>query len=106
MAKFTFRVALAAVALFASSAAARTPAVKDNDGSERVLQIATRADGPVHRRLTLALNKAAVVELDADARDVLVSNPSIVDAVVRTPRRVFLLAQKVGATNAFFFDAA
>jgi pilus assembly protein CpaC len=106
MIKHSFRVALAAVALFASSAAARTPAVRDTDGAERVLQIATRAQGPIHRRLTLALNKAAVVELDADARDVLVSNPLIVDAVVRTPRRIFLLAEKVGATNAFFFDAA
>jgi len=106
MSKSAFRVALAALALFASSAAARTPAVRDSDGAERVLQVATRVDGPVHRRLSLALNKAAVVMLDADARDVLVSNPAIVDAVVRSPRRVFLLAQKVGQTNAFFFDAA
>ena len=45
------------------------------------------------------------MQLDSDARDVLVSNPDIVDAVVRTPRRIFLLAQKVGQTNAFFFDA-
>jgi pilus assembly protein CpaC len=106
MSKSAFRVALAALALFASSAAARTPAVRDSDGAERVLQVATRVDGPVHRRLSLALNKAAVVMLDADARDVLVSNPAIVDAVVRSPRRIFLLAQKVGQTNAFFFDAA
>lgn len=35
----------------------------------------------------------------------LVSNPELVDAVVRTPRRIFLLATKVGQTNAFFFDA-
>ena len=46
-----------------------------------------------------------MVQLDTDARDVLVSNPDMVDAVVRTPRRIFLLATKVGQTNAFFFDA-
>src|SRR5690349_19007067 len=92
MQRFAFRVALAAVALIATSAAARTPTVHDPDGTERVVQVATRQDGPVHRRLSLALNKAAVVMLDADARDVLVSNPSIVDAVVRSPRRIFLLA--------------
>ena len=45
------------------------------------------------------------MQLDTDARDVLVSNPDLVDAVVRTPRRIFLLATKVGQTNAFFFDA-
>jgi pilus assembly protein CpaC len=53
----------------------------------------------------LSLNKAAVVQLDQDARDVMVSNPEMVDAVVRTPRRIFLLANKVGQTNAIFFDA-
>ncbi len=58
------------------------------------------------QHITLGLDKAALVQLDADARDVLVSNPSIVDAVVRSPRRIFLLAQKTGQTNAFFFDAA
>jgi pilus assembly protein CpaC len=57
-------------------------------------------------RITLALGKAAVVKLDTDARDVLVSDPAVVDAVVRTPRRIFLLAQKIGQTNAFFFDGA
>jgi pilus assembly protein CpaC len=105
MKKSFFLFALAAAALAAASATARTPIVKESDGAERVLKIATHGEGPVHRRLALALNKAAVVELDADARDVLVSNPLIVDAVVRSPRRIFLLAQKTGQTNAFFFDA-
>jgi pilus assembly protein CpaC len=54
-------------------------------------------------RLTLGLNKAAVIELPADAADVLVSNPLIVDAVVRTPRRVYILGMATGQTNAFFF---
>ncbi|MBV9330442.1 MAG: type II and III secretion system protein family protein [Alphaproteobacteria bacterium] len=76
-----------------------------DDGAERVLRVETKGNGPVHRHLTLALDKAAVVELDADARDVLVSDPAVVDAVVRAPRRIFLLAQKIGEANAFFFDA-
>ena len=70
----------------------------------RVISVTSR--GPNVERITLALGKAAVVQLDTDARDVMVSDPSTVDAVVRTPRRVFLLAQKVGQTNAFFFDGA
>ncbi len=98
--------AIAAIFLFAGAVDARSPAqMADDDGSQRILHIATRDGGPVHQHLTLSLDKAAVVELDADARDVLVSNPEIVDAVVRTPRRIFLLAMKTGQTNAFFFDA-
>ncbi len=54
----------------------------------------------------MALDKAIIVELDTETHDVLVSNPEIVDAVVRSPKRIFLLATKAGQTNAFFFDAA
>jgi pilus assembly protein CpaC len=90
---------------FARAPVHHAPAMAPDTGS-RIITVATR-DGVVHsQRITLALSKAAIVQLDTDARDVLVSNPEIVDAVVRTPRRIFLLAQKIGQTNAFFFDAA
>lgn len=56
------------------------------------------------RSLKLGLNKAAIIELPLNASDVLISNPEIVDAVVRTPRRTYLIGMKVGQTNAFFFD--
>src|SRR5580698_11643276 len=72
----------------------------------RVINVSAHGPGPAHEHLTLALDKAAIVQLDADARDVLVSNPAVVDAVVRTSRRVYLLGMKTGQTNAFFFDAA
>ena len=72
----------------------------------RVISVSAHDAGAAAQRITLALGKAAVVQLDSDARDVLVSDPATVDAVVRTPRRIFLLAQKTGQTNAFFFDAA
>ncbi|HEX3754611.1 MAG TPA: type II and III secretion system protein family protein [Rhizomicrobium sp.] len=74
------------------------------DGDARILPIATRGQ-PTHQRVTLSLSKATILQLDTDARDALVSNPDIVDAVVKSPRRIFLLANKIGQTNAFFFDA-
>ena len=73
------------------------------NGAPRVISVHS-GDHATHERITLSLDKAAIVELNTDARDVLVSNPSIVDAVVRSPRRIFLMAQKIGQTNAFFFD--
>jgi pilus assembly protein CpaC len=97
-------VAAALILVMADSAFASARA--DDDGATRMISVATRSNGPVHQRLVLPLDKAAIVQIDADARDVLVSNPEIVDAVVRTPRRIFLLAMKAGQTNAFFFDAA
>ena len=105
MRRLAYFVAVALLLLTPDAAfSASHHAVKD-DSSNRVIKINAAGNGPVHRQLTLALDKAAVVELDVDARDVLVSDPAVVDAVVRAPRRIFLLGQKIGEANAFFFDA-
>jgi len=81
-------------------------AASSDDGAPRVISVSTHSGSPVHQRITLPLDKAVIVQIDTDARDVLVSNPEIVDAVVRSPRRIFLMAMKSGQTNAFFFDGA
>lgn len=57
-----------------------------------------------HRVCTLSLNKSLIIDLPADARDVLVSNPGIADVVVRTSRRIYLTGVAVGQTNLFVFD--
>ncbi|NWG91357.1 MAG: type II and III secretion system protein family protein [Parvularculaceae bacterium] len=62
-------------------------------------------DGAASKSIVLPLNKAAIVELPQPAADVLVSQPTIVDAVIRSPQRVYLLGLQVGQANAFFFDA-
>jgi pilus assembly protein CpaC len=68
------------------------------------IRISTSADGQT-AFLVLPLNKAAIIDLPVDARDVLLSNPDIADAVVRTSRRVYVIGRTLGQTNAFFFDA-
>jgi pilus assembly protein CpaC len=95
-----FHTALVALALVVPHAAWSADAP---EASSSVLKVETKTVSS--KRITLGLDKAITVDLDQDARDVLVSNPEIVDAVVRTPRRIFLLAKKTGQTNAFFFDA-
>jgi len=92
--------------LAAALVLATTPVFAADTHATRVINVATRGGAAPQQHITLGLDKAALVQLDTDARDVLVSNPSVVDAVVRTPRRIFLLAQKTGQTNAFFFDGA
>jgi len=56
--------------------------------------------------VNLPMGRSAVVDLPVDARDVVVGDPAIADAVMRTPRRVFLLGSKAGSTNVFFLDAS
>ena len=103
-----FAAALLIASLAPAIAITRPPAAgmaaQPGDSDARVIQIATGQGQPLNQHLTLGLNKAAIVELDNDAKDVLVSSPEIADAIIKTPRRIFLLGTKTGQTNAFFFD--
>ncbi|MCP5084272.1 MAG: type II and III secretion system protein family protein [Alphaproteobacteria bacterium] len=62
------------------------------------------ARGETSRQLSISLDKSVVLRLPVAARDVLVGNPAVVDAVARTPYTVYLFAKKLGETNIFFFD--
>ncbi|MEL6359747.1 MAG: type II and III secretion system protein family protein [Pseudomonadota bacterium] len=75
------------------------------EAQSRDVKINYGGENETSKSIVLPLNKAALVELPVAAADVIVSQPTLVDAVVRSPRRVFLLGLDVGQTNAFFFDA-
>jgi len=83
-----------------TSVVAQSPAAQTESS---IIRISGAPNAP--QKLSLPLNKAAIIELDRDARDVFVANPAIVDAVVRTPRRIFIMALKLGQTNAILLDA-
>ncbi len=64
-------------------------------------------DASSHNRLVrLGINKSMVVELPRDAGDVLVSNPDVADAVLRTSRRLYLIGVQIGQASVFLFDSA
>ena len=46
-----------------------------------------------------------IIDLPRDAKDVLVADPLIANAVVRSARRAYMIGVKVGQTSIFFFDA-
>ncbi|MGK2742142.1 type II and III secretion system protein family protein [Tepidicaulis sp. LMO-SS28] len=101
--KITGNFALLAVAaVFALAPASHVTAASTPDAE--LVKIDPGGEGPQTRRIVLPLHKAAIVELPVAARDVLVSNPAVVDAVVRTPKRTYLIGMETGQTNAFFFD--
>jgi pilus assembly protein CpaC len=72
------------------------------NGSTVVRQQRPASSGQV---VTLGVGKSIPIELPRDARDVIVANPAIANAVVRSARRVFLIGVAVGQTNVFFIDA-
>lgn len=62
--------------------------------------------GSASQSLALPAGKSAIVELPVDVRDVLVTNPGVADAMLRSPRRIYILGLKSGSTDAVFFDSA
>ena len=55
--------------------------------------------------IPLGVSKSIVVDLPGDIKDVLVADPQIANAVVRTARRAYIIGVAVGQTNVYFFDA-
>ncbi|MCL4768383.1 MAG: type II and III secretion system protein family protein [Hyphomicrobiaceae bacterium] len=79
------------------------PLVVEGAGHQSVLRLRA-ADLGQSRAVLLGRNKSMLVELPRDLRDVVVSNPEIMDAVVQSSNRVYLIGKKNGQSNAFFFD--
>jgi len=56
------------------------------------------------RLLRVGVGRSVVIDLAEQVADVLVSNPEIADAVVRTQHRVFVLGNKTGQANLVLFS--
>jgi pilus assembly protein CpaC len=57
------------------------------------------------RFVPLGVGKSVVIDLPRDIKDVLVADPKIANAVVRSARRAYIIGVAVGQTNVYFFDA-
>ena len=79
--------------------------VSAQENSRNYVRI-TSANASVPKMINLGLNKSLVVDLPADANDVLVANPTVADAVMRTSRRIYLFGKQIGQTNIFIFDGS
>ena len=68
---------------------------------------ASPADGQINARfLSLGIGKSIVIDLPRDIKDVLVADPKIANAVVRSAQRAYIIGAAVGQTNIVFFDSA
>src|SRR4051794_23798809 len=83
---------------------ALSPAVAaDYDSQSQTPFIAT---GPIKTRfLALGVGKSVIIDLPRDVKDVLVADPKIANAVVRSAQRAYIIGAAVGQTNVVFFDA-
>jgi pilus assembly protein CpaC len=95
----TIQIAAVIVA-FGFIAQGRTPA------AEQATPVIQMVAGDSNARFVpLGVGKSVVIDLPRDIKDVLVADPTIANAVVRTARRAYIIGVKTGQTNVFFFDA-
>ncbi len=90
-------IALAALACIPSA-----PAAAQSPGYMRLAAGEDLGGRPVY----LGVNKSMVIDLPRPAGDVLVSNPRIADAVLRTSTRLYLIGVQLGQASVFLFDNA
>ncbi|NOJ46775.1 type II and III secretion system protein family protein [Bradyrhizobium archetypum] len=64
------------------------------------------ADGQMNARfVSLGIGKSIVIDLPREIKDVLVADPKIANAVVRSTQRAYIIGAAVGQTNIIFFDS-
>ena len=57
------------------------------------------------RFMALGVSKSVVIDTPADIQQVLIADPGVVNAVVRSKRRAYLIGAALGQTNVYFFAA-
>lgn len=96
--------AKAALALICATMTGLAPAA-----APAVATAQTRAavsTGATPQLINLPRGTSFAVDLPADARDVIVSNPQVAEAMLHSPRRITVIGVAPGETDAVFLDGA
>lgn len=93
------RIVLAAALTVAGAAALAAETAPPEQSSFR----STVVQPTSQRQIRLPLAKSTIIDFDDEIHDILVSNPAIADAVVRSNRRLFLIGNKFGTTNVYVY---
>jgi pilus assembly protein CpaC len=96
-----------ALSFSATAALTLNPALTPVVASDYRPAAPVAADGQMNARfVALGVGKSIVIDLPRDIKDVLVADPKIANAVVRSAQRAYIIGAAVGQTNIVFFDSA
>lgn len=56
------------------------------------------------RRIDLGIGGSMVIDLPGDAREIFIGNPAIANAVIRSPRKLYVIGTAEGQTNLYAMD--
>jgi pilus assembly protein CpaC len=102
--KFAVRSSLVRILLLSAAAALTlSPVIAADSEIQGVSSVASSSAKT--RFLALGVGKSVIVDLTRDVKDVLVADPKIANAVVRSAQRAYIIGAAVGQTNVVFFDA-
>jgi pilus assembly protein CpaC len=93
-----------AVAPPATAPAATSPHADASAPAEQGVHTTASIPGRA-RFLALGIGKSIVIDLPREAKDVLVGDPKIANAVIRSAQRAYVIGIGIGQTNVVFFDA-
>ncbi len=96
---------VAVIAVAAAAALAPLPPASAADPQAGSTITVAAADS-TSRAVSLGVGKSVAIDLPADVKDVLVADPKIANAVVRSTQRAYIIGAAVGQTNIVFFDSA
>ncbi|CAN7738321.1 type II and III secretion system protein family protein [Bradyrhizobium sp. LjRoot220] len=96
-----------ALSLSAAAALTLNPVLTPVKASDYRVAAPAAMDGQAGARpVSLGIGKSMVIDLPRDIKDVLVADPKIANAVVRSAQRAYIIGAAVGQTNIVFFDSA
>jgi pilus assembly protein CpaC len=100
-------VLVRALSFSAVAALTLNPALTPVVASDYRAAVPVAIDGQLNARfLSLGIGKSVVIDLPRDIKDVLVADPKIANAVIRSAQRAYIIGAAVGQTNIVFFDSA
>ena len=75
------------------------------DAPARAETISSNSAATFTRRINLGVGKSVIVDLPQDAAEIFVADPKVANAVVRSARKLYLIATGAGQTSVFAMDA-
>jgi len=95
-----------ALSFSAVTALTLNPALTPVVASDYRTAVPVSTDGQMNARfVSLGIGKSFVIDLPREIKDVLVADPKVANAVVRSTQRAYIIGAAVGQTNIVFFDS-
>jgi pilus assembly protein CpaC len=60
--------------------------------------------GGLPQRILMGIGKSQIIELPQDAAEIFVADPKVANAVVRSPRKLYLIGMEAGQTSVYALD--